>query len=107
MFAQHGWTGLASALASAASPFAPIRDHVLLAAAGSIVDADARLAPRVTEEVIEAAVAAIPDVWLAGIGPFATPEEHRAAYRAWLRQRLAERAKFVEEAERARLASRD
>jgi HipA-like protein len=106
LFAQHGWTGLDSALASAASPFAPIRDHVLLAAADSIADADARLAPCVTEEVIEAAVAAIPDVWLEGIGPFATAEEHRAAYRAWLRQRLAERAKFVEEAERARLAIR-
>ncbi|HEX5498354.1 MAG TPA: HipA family kinase, partial [Thermomicrobiales bacterium] len=106
LFAQHGWTGLASALASAGSPFAPIRDHVLLAAAGSIAEADARLAPRVTEEVVEAAVAAVPDVWLEGIGPFATPEEHRAAYRAWLRRRLDERAAFVEEAERARLTNR-
>jgi HipA-like protein len=105
LFAQHGWTGLASALASAASPFAPIRDHVLLPAAGSIADADARVAPRLTEAAIEAAVAAVPDDWLEGIGPFATPEEHRAAYRAWLRQRLAERAAFVEEAERARLAT--
>ncbi|HEU5434363.1 MAG TPA: HipA family kinase [Thermomicrobiales bacterium] len=104
LFAQHGWTGLAAALVSAASPFAPSRDHVLLTAAGSIADADGRLAPKLTEAVVEAAVAAVPDVWLEGVGPFATPEEHRAAYRAWLRQRLAERASFVEEAERARLA---
>jgi hypothetical protein len=49
----------------------------------------------------------VSDDWLAGIGPFATPAEHRAAYRAWLRRRLESRAAFVEEAERARLASRD
>lgn len=106
LFAQHGWNDLAAAQASAATPFAPIRDHVLLPAAGSIVEADARLAPRVTDETIDTVVSAVPDDWLEGIGPFASSTEHRAAYRAWLRRRLESRAAFVEEAERARQASR-
>src|SRR3954463_9016981 len=44
--------------------FAPIREHVLLPFAGSIAEADGRLAPRLGDGALDAAVAAVPDEWL-------------------------------------------
>jgi hypothetical protein len=76
--------------------FAAIREHVLLPFAGSIADADARLARRLGEPVLEAAVAAIPAAWLDGISA--------AGYADFLRARLAEPRGWVEEAEDARRA---
>jgi hypothetical protein len=76
------------------SPFAQIAEHVLLPFAGSIRDADARLAPLVTDAVLEHVVAAIPDSWLEGENP--------RMYADYLRARLAAPRDFVEEAERAR-----
>jgi hypothetical protein len=74
--------------------FAPIREHVLLPHAGSIVEADARLAPRVTEQVVRDAVDLVPDAFLEG--------DERAVYRDYLRARIAEPREFVEEAEHGR-----
>ena len=45
-------------------PFEAIAEHVLLPFAGSIVDADAELAPRVTEELLRDVAAAVPEEWL-------------------------------------------
>ena len=73
--------------------FTAIREHVLLPFASSIAEADARLAPRVTPDLIGAVLAEIPDVWLNG--------EDRAVYADYLTARLANRG-FVEEAEAAR-----
>jgi hypothetical protein len=85
LFVHHG-TG--DPLALAQRPFAGIRDHVLLPAAGSIVAADERLAPLARPET---AAALIPDGW-------ADP----AAYGEHLTRRLEEPRAWVEEAERAR-----
>lgn len=76
------------------SPFPQIAEHVLLPFAGSIRDADTRLAPLVTDAVLERVVAAIPDDWLDGENPH--------MYADYLRARLAAPREFVEEAERAR-----
>jgi hypothetical protein len=76
------------------TPFSAIGQHVLLPFASSIVDADARLAARVTPELLEEIVAAIPDEWLDG--------DDREVYVAYLRGRLEAPRAFVEEAERAR-----
>jgi hypothetical protein len=103
LYTQHGWRDDLDAIAaSAGGRFAPIRDHILLPIAGSIVAADARLAPRLTPDAIRAAVAQIPDELLAGVAPFATPEEHRAAYALYLTRRLEAPRLWVEEAEEAR-----
>jgi len=72
--------------------FTPIREHVLLPYAGSIPEADQRLAPRLADGALEAAVAAVPDEWLEG-----TPD-----YVDYLRARLEEPRGWVEEAEDAR-----
>ena len=80
--------------ASANGRFAPVRSHVLLPAAASILDADARLAPRVTDELLESILALVPTEWLGD----ATAD----GYVDYLRARLAAPRAWVEEAEDAR-----
>jgi hypothetical protein len=70
--------------------FPQIRDHVLLPLASSIAAADARLAPRVTAALLEAAAGDVPDEWLAG--------ENSLLYVDYLVRRLEEPRAFVDEA---------
>lgn len=77
-------------------PFPQIADHVLLPRAGSIADADARLAPRIDRALLERVVALVPPAWLDGEAP--------ATYVDYLARRLAAPRGFAEEAERARRA---
>lgn len=100
LYFQHTWTEY---LERARSPFAAIRDHVLLPAAGDIHAADERLAPLVTAEMLTSILSQIPDEWLdAADSPFSDATEHRAAFLAYLEARLAAPRLFVEEASRAR-----
>ena len=105
IYTQHGWSDdLEAIAASAGVRFPIIRDHVLLPIAGSIQDADARLAPRLSADLIREAVAAIPDALLEGVPPFATPARHREAYATHLIGRLSAPRAWVAEAEEARRA---
>src|SRR4051794_4911160 len=81
----------------AARPFEAIRDHVLLPCAGSIVEADERLAPMLTRDVLDEVAALIPGEWLGS-----DAEAHRGAYVDYLSARLQAPRAFAEEAERAR-----
>jgi hypothetical protein len=90
LYPQHSEAGLA---ASAHDPFRLIAEHVLLPFAGSVHDADGRLAASAAESVT-AAVAAVPDEWHGVRGA--------NAIEAFLRERLADRGAWLEEAERAR-----
>jgi hypothetical protein len=92
LYLQHGADALAPL---ARRPFPAIREHVLLPHAGSIAEADARLAPRIGESLLTEVVGAVPAAWLGG-------EERRADYVAYLRDRLAAPRAFAEEAEDAR-----
>lgn len=74
--------------------FEPIRDHVLLPYASSITEADARLAPRLTAELLAEIGATVPAVWLDGDDP--------TMYVDYLSRRLETPRRFVEEAELAR-----
>jgi hypothetical protein len=76
------------------TPFPAVAQHVLLPFAGSIAGADARLAPRVTRELLQEIAAAVPNEWLDGDDP--------ELYVDYLLGRLTEPRQFVEEAERAR-----
>ncbi len=91
LYRQH--EGLADPK-QARRPFPQIAAHVLLPVAGSITEADERLAPRLTEAVITDAVAQVPERWLTG--------EPAEVYRDHLLERLAEPREFVIEAENAR-----
>ena len=99
LYQHHSWTDPVSV---AGGRFAPIKDHVLLPVAGSIVEADGKLRGRLTPATIAEILAGVPDGWLDGQTPFATAAEHRAGYAAYLQRRLELSAEFVEEAERAR-----
>jgi hypothetical protein len=94
LYAHHGSADPAE---QAERPFAAIRDHVLLPAAGSIAEADGRLSARVDAGRLEAIVAEVPDLWLEG-----DPAGRRHAHVDYLLRRLAPPRPFAEEAERAR-----
>jgi hypothetical protein len=81
----------------ASRPFEAIRDHVLLPCAGSVLEADSRLAPMLTRDVLEEVAALVPDEWLDD-----EPDARRAAYVDYLSARLSEPRAFAMEAERAR-----
>jgi hypothetical protein len=83
---HHHWPGAA---AWVARPY-DAADHVLLGAAPALDDADAALAPRVTEELLAGVVAAVPGEWLDG-DPAGPVDELRAGYVAQLTARLAAR----------------
>src|SRR5947209_16490303 len=84
------------------SPFAPIKQHVLLPVANELAEADTLLKARLTPAVIEDIIGMIPDSWLDDDLLFADPVAHRAAYISYLLDRLAASHIFVEEALYAR-----
>ena len=83
--------------AHARQPFPQIAEHVLLPAAGSIAEADDRLAPRIDRALLEAVVALVPPDWLAGEAP--------ETYVDYLARRLEPPRLFAAEAEDARVAA--
>ncbi len=103
IYTQHGWNDdLEAIAANAGARFPAIRDHVLLPIAGSVIEADERLAPRLTADVIRDVVEMVPDELLAGVPPFLAPERHREAYVTHLTHRLSPPRRWVDEAEEAR-----
>lgn len=98
---HHRWE---EAVALARSPFARVRDHVLLPLADGIEAADARLTGTLTPAVIAEAVSCVPDAWLEPVDGLPDPQSQRDAYVRLLTQRLASPRAFVEEAIRARAA---
>jgi hypothetical protein len=102
LYVHHAWT---DPPAAATARFPAIKEHVLLPVAGSVAEADDRLAGRLTPVKLREIVDAIPDDWLVGQPPFATPAAHRDGYAAYLTRRLAAPRGFADEAERARVAA--
>ena len=98
LYFHHDW---ASAAQAAASPFARVRDHVLLPLASRLREADAALSARIGDDDIARIVALVPDAWLAGEPAFADAKAHRDAYADHLRERLRLREAFLGEAIRA------
>jgi hypothetical protein len=99
LYFHHSWGGH---LERAASPFALVRDHVLLPFASALPEADAKMRAAITPQAIAGIVALIPDDWLDEPEVFADRTAHRQAYTDYLTRRLAASAVFVEEALRAR-----
>lgn len=100
LFFHHSWHDY---LARSLSPFAQIKDHVLLPFASHLTEADAKLAPLLTAERLWAILALIPDQWLGDVPAFESAEAHREAYLAYFLSRLQGPRKFVEEAQNAHL----
>ncbi|HEX8285975.1 MAG TPA: HipA family kinase [Pyrinomonadaceae bacterium] len=102
LYFHHNWDNY---LARSRSPFPKIKEHVLLPSASALEEADARLAPRVTEELIREVLSSVPDEWLASEPRFASPQEQREAYAEYLLSRLRAPRDFVREAADARALS--
>ena len=88
--------------ARATSPFAAIKDHVLLPMASELGMADAEMTAQLAGDRIAAITALIPDDWLDDDPFFATKAAHRAAYTDYFAERLRPPRAFAEEAARAR-----
>jgi hypothetical protein len=69
--------------------------HALAGVAADLDDADASLAPLVTDDLLMRVVADVPDEWLAGEPGFDGPEAVRTAYVAQLAARLAARDQWL------------
>lgn len=104
LYAHHDWSTVDETRVR--TPFPLIKDHVLLGCSGEIEAADARLAPRITAELLDQILAAVPDELL--VDPIArdamNADTARARYRDYMVKRLAEPRQFVAEAVRAREA---
>lgn len=88
---HHTWGGADGFAARAYDA----RDHVLMGFAPDVEGADARLADRVTEEVLRQAAADVPDEWLAGEPGFGDPGEVREAYVRRIAARLGARGEWL------------
>jgi hypothetical protein len=91
LYLQHG--GLRPA-EQATRAFPQIAEHVLLPRAGSILEADERLSPRVDRALLEQVTALVPGEWLVG-----DPAE---TYVEYLERRLEAPRAFAQEAEHVR-----
>jgi hypothetical protein len=92
LYFHHSWDG--ETLARSRSPFAAIKDHVLLPWATELEAVDAELAAKITPDAIESILAQIPDAWLGDVP--------RDGYAEWFLRRLEAPREFAEEAARAR-----
>jgi len=101
LYVQHTWR---DPDAHARRPFPPLREHILLPFAGPLVEADARLAPRLTPELIDGIVGLVPDAWLLADGRFADVVDARRAYVDYLLRRLEPPRPFLRDAEAGRAA---
>jgi hypothetical protein len=95
LYLQHGTDDLP---ALARRPFPLIGQHVLLPYAGSIAEADARLAPLLTPALVEAVVTAVPREWLGD-----DDDAARRAYVEYLLRRLEAPRDFADEADAVRV----
>jgi hypothetical protein len=83
------------------SAFPMVKDHVLLGLASRIAQADARIAPQLSVDIIKRIVDEVPDDWLEDTPHFTSLHAQRDAYRSHLMARLRPPRAFVEEAIRA------
>ncbi|HEU4673854.1 MAG TPA: HipA family kinase [Candidatus Limnocylindrales bacterium] len=101
LYVHHTWR---DPDAHARQPFPRLRDHLLLPQAGSLADADARLAPRLTRELVDEVVGLVPDEWLVADGRFEDAATARAAYVRYLGLRLDAPRPFLRDVEGGRAA---
>ena len=98
LYFHHDWRDYVD---RAASPFALIKDHVLLPFASELERVDAAMAATLTPQTLADIVGLIPDAWLMDEPSFTTKAEHRTAYLNYLQRRLDAPRAFATEAARA------
>ncbi|MCC9074057.1 aminotransferase class I and II [Flavobacterium sp. F-65] len=99
LYFHHSWNNWEQ---HAKSPFALIKDHVLLPQAALLKEVDSEYKAVLTTELLQEIVALIPDEWLNWEDTDETPEGLRNVYLQFLQTRLNHSEIFVKEAENAR-----
>ena len=100
LYFHHSWNNWEQ---QARKPFKLIKDHVLLKEATKMEAADELFKKMITPELIDNIVDLIPDDWLKD-SPFNTLDEHRNAYRSYLKGRAEHSSVIVNEVNDARQA---
>ncbi|MDB4889449.1 MAG: hypothetical protein JWL61_1304 [Gemmatimonadetes bacterium] len=97
LYAHHDWGSVDAERTR--TPFLLIRSHVLLAVAGSLAEADAENAAKISPSVIGDVMATVPDELLMdtaeGSGDFPSGDAARERYARYLTERLAARAVWL------------
>ena len=99
LYFHHSWTSWEK---HAQSPFALIKDHVLLPQASELAATDAAFKKLLTKEILQEIVNYIPENWLHWEDTDETPDEIRAVYFQFLWTRLNHSEIFINEAQNAR-----
>lgn len=99
LYFHHSWTSWEK---HAQSPFALIKDHVLLPQASELAATDAAFKKLLTKEILQDIVNYIPEDWLHWEDTDETPDEIRAVYLQFLWTRLNHSEIFINEAQNAR-----
>ena len=99
LYFHHSWNNWEQ---HAKSPFALIKDHVLLPQASLLKEVDAEYKALLTREILEEIVNTIPEEWLKWEDSDETPETLRNVYLQFLQTRLNNSEIFVNQAQNAR-----
>ena len=99
LYFHHSWNNWEQ---HAKSPFALIKDHVLLPQASLLKEVDAEFRSILTPEILEEIVNTIPLEWLQWEDTDETPEALRNVYLQFLQTRLNHSEIFVNQAQNAR-----
>ncbi|PWB24480.1 HipA family kinase [Flavobacterium sp. HTF] len=99
LYFHHSWNNWEQ---HAKSPFALIKDHVLLPQASLLKEVDAEYKAILTPEILEDIVNTIPFEWLQWEDTEETPEALRNVYLQFLQTRLNNSEIFVNQAQNAR-----
>ena len=99
LYFHHSWNNWEK---HAQSPFALIKDHVLLPQASLLKEVDAEFKTILSAEVLQSIVNLIPKEWLVWEDSDETPEALREVYLQFLLIRLNHSEIFINEAQNAR-----
>jgi hypothetical protein len=98
LYFHHSWSNWQEA---SLSPFAQVKDHVLLPLASELENADAAFHSILNADVIRSVVAVIPDEWLV-FDDSSSATENRNVYEQFLTNRLNHSSHFLKQALHAR-----
>jgi hypothetical protein len=99
LYFHHSWTTWET---HAKSPFALVKDHVLLPQATMLADVNAEFKQLLTNDKLQAIINLIPNEWLHWEDNDAQPDEIRGVYYQFLSTRLAHSDIFTKQAQDAR-----
>ena len=98
---HHSWENWEK---HAFSPFATVKDHVLLPKASELDRVDSEMKTLITPELIDQVLEMVPDEWILASRDTETAQEAREVYASFLKMRLEHSNVFLTEANHAREA---